>query len=164
MSPKHIFLALAVLFLALTVVACGSTTATASGGSTPTATAMSSSAQALVRTVKATVGGKSATILTDAKGMTLYYNSHDTSTKVVCTGVCTQTWHPLFATSLSMVTSSTSLHGALRVATTANGMQVEYNGHPLYTYSKDTAPGQTIGEGIQGTWFVVTKNLPSQNG
>lgn len=162
MSPKHLFFAVGVLLLALTVVSCGSTAGTTSGGSTPTVPATRSSTQALVHTATATVGGKAATILTTAQGMTLYYLTLDTATKVACTGACTGIWHPLLAAGSSTVTSSTRLPGALRVVTTANGKQVEYNGHPLYTYSKDTAPGQTHGEGFNGKWFVATPNLTSQ--
>lgn len=160
MSPKHIILVMGVLFLALSVVACGTPTGTTSGGSTPT----SSSTQALVHTATASVGGKSETILTNAQGMTLYYFTLDTSTKAACVGTCAGIWPPLLAADASSVTSSTSLPGALSVATTANGMQVEYNGHPLYIYSKDTAPGQTNGEGFKGKWFVATPDLASQNG
>jgi predicted lipoprotein with Yx(FWY)xxD motif len=47
----------------------------------------------------------------------------------------------------------------LTIVTDANGNQVEYNGHPLYTYSGDTASGQTTGEGVGGVWHVVTLNL-----
>jgi predicted lipoprotein with Yx(FWY)xxD motif len=50
------------------------------------------------------------------------------------------------------------------MATTANGSQLEYNGHPLYTYSGDTGPGQTNGEGIGGVWHVVTSDLQPQGG
>jgi predicted lipoprotein with Yx(FWY)xxD motif len=46
----------------------------------------------------------------------------------------------------------------------ANGSHIEYNGHPLYTFSQDTAPGQTNGEGLFGMWFVATPNLPLQAG
>ncbi|TMC88875.1 MAG: hypothetical protein E6J10_02220 [Chloroflexi bacterium] len=42
--------------------------------------------------------------------------------------------------------------------------QVEYNGHPLYTYSGDTAPGRTNGEGLLGKWFVSTPSLSVQGG
>ncbi len=41
----------------------------------------------------------------------------------------------------------------------ANGNQGEYNGHPLYTFASDTAPGQTNGEGVGGIWFVATPGL-----
>ena len=44
----------------------------------------------------------------------------------------------------------------------ANGSQVKYNGHPLYTFSGDTAQGQINGEGLFGMWFVAMPNLPVQ--
>jgi hypothetical protein len=37
--------------------------------------------------------------------------------------------------------------------------QVVYNGHPLYTFQGDTAPGQTNGQGSNGfgaLWFVLS--------
>jgi len=107
----------------------------------------------------ATVKGQSETILTNAQGMTLYYLTADTATKAVCTGTCAGVWPPLLFTGTGSPTSATSLPGTLSVVTDANGQQVEYNGHPLYTYSKDTAPGQTNGEGFNGRWFVATPTL-----
>jgi hypothetical protein len=50
------------------------------------------------------------------------------------------------------------------VATNANGSQVEYQGHPLYTYVSDTAPGQTNGENVEGIWFVATTDLTAAGG
>jgi hypothetical protein len=41
----------------------------------------------------------------------------------------------------------------------ANGKQVAYNGHPLYTYSKDSDSGDAYGQGIGGKWFVATPDL-----
>jgi hypothetical protein len=43
----------------------------------------------------------------------------------------------------------------------ANGSQVAYNGHPLYTYSGDSAPGQANGEGFGNIWFVAPTTLPA---
>jgi predicted lipoprotein with Yx(FWY)xxD motif len=34
-------------------------------------------------------------------------------------------------------------------------VQVTYNGHPLYVFAADTAPGQTNGQGSGGVWFLV---------
>ncbi len=33
--------------------------------------------------------------------------------------------------------------------------QVVYNGHLLYTYANDSAPGDTKGQGVGGIWHVV---------
>ena len=39
--------------------------------------------------------------------------------------------------------------------TSAEGIQVTYNGWPLYFYAGDTAPGDTNGQGQGGVWYVV---------
>src|SRR2546427_582051 len=149
-----------VLLLAMVVAACGSSTSSGSSSSntTPAATTPSSS-NALVKTATATVKGKSETILTNAQGKTLYYFTPDTATTSACTGSCAQNWPPLLATGSGTPTSATTLPGKLGMQTTANGNQVEYNGHPLYTFAADSAPGQTNGEGVLGKWFVATPDL-----
>ncbi|HLX39025.1 MAG TPA: hypothetical protein VKR42_00750, partial [Ktedonobacteraceae bacterium] len=70
---------------------------------------------------------------------------------------------PLLFTGAGSPTSATPLTGTLSVVTDANGQQIEYNGHPLYIFSKDTAPGQTSGEGFNGKWFVATPTLSIQS-
>ncbi len=155
----------------LLVAACGTAT-TSTGGSTPTATtapastataAPTTSSSALITTASATVQGKTATILTNAQGMTLYYRTSDTATSV-CSGGCAQTWPPLLSTGSGAPTSSSTLPGTLSLATNANGSQVEYQGHPLYTYVSDTAPRQTNGENVEGIWFVATTDLTAATG
>ncbi len=125
------------------------------GGTTPTASNR-------LKTATATVSGKSETILTNAQGMTLYYRTSDASPARVCSGGCASAWPPLIVSGSAAPTSATSLPGKLTSATDANGNQVEYNGHPLYTFSGDTAPGQTTGNGTAGVWFVTTPDLKSQ--
>ncbi len=180
-SPKHVFLFTTVLLLSMIVAACSGSTSsggyggygnggskpaatTSTGGSTPAATTSTGSSNVVIQTAMATVKGKSTSILTNAKGMTLYYLSADTATQVMCSGGCAQIWPPLVETGSSLLGGPTSLPGKLSVVSTANGNQVEYNGHPLYTYSGDSAPGQTNGEGIQGVWHVVTPDLQLQGG
>jgi len=126
-----------------------------SGNSTPTA---SSSGQ-LIQTAMASVAGKSETILTTAQGMTLYYRTVDRPPTTVCSGGCASAWPPLLVSGSTTPTSAPTLPGKLSVQTDANGTQVEYNGHPLYTFSGDTSPGQTTGEGFGGIWHVVTPTL-----
>src|SRR6266566_4399619 len=160
LTLRRAFLGMSMLLVALIAVACGSASSTStgsSGGTTP------SSSAAIIKTASATVNGQSVTILTNAQGMTLYYLKLDTATKAACTGTCAGNWPPLLFTGTGSPTSATSLPGTLSVVTDANGQQVEYNGHPLYTFSKDTAPGQINGEGIKGVWFVATTTLSVQS-
>jgi predicted lipoprotein with Yx(FWY)xxD motif len=187
-SIKHLFWVALGLFLALTIAACGSTS-TGSGGygggntnasQTPTTSASSGSScgryctsstptvpatgsSLLIKTASATISGKSATILTNAQGMTLYYRTSDSGSSV-CSGGCASAWPPMLVTGSATPTGATSLPGQLSVGTNANGKQVEYNGHPLYTYSGDSAPGQTKGQGIGGVWFAVTTDLAPGGG
>lgn len=169
---KRILLPIVATIVLLLVSACGSSTSTGSGStsttgtqSTPTSTTQAATpttaptSSAVIRTATAAVSGKSETILTNTQGMTLYYFTPDTATTAACTGGCASTWPPLLYTGSGTPTSSTTLSGTLAVATNANGKQVLYNNHFLYTFSGDTAPGQTNGEGIGGKWFVAAPNL-----
>lgn len=141
----------ALLLLSLLLAACGSAGSTGSG----------SSGSAVIKTTTATINGASKTILTNTQGMTLYYFTPDSATTAACTTGCVSTWPPLLLQG-STPAGVTSLSGTLNAVSDGNGMQVEYNGHPLYTYSGDTAAGQTNGEGIGGKWFVATSDLSSQ--
>ena len=118
-----------------------------------------SSSSGLIKTATATVKGTSETILINSQGLTLYYRTSDAPPSTVCSGGCAGVWPPLVVSGLGAPTSAASLPGKLTVVADANGKQVEYNGHPLYTYSGDTSPGQTTGEGIGGVWHVCTPNL-----
>ena len=162
-SRNALFLAVG-LALALFIVACGSSTTTgsgsggrygASGGSTSTP---SSASTMTLKTATLTVGGKSMTALTNAQGMTLYYRTSDTPTSV-CSGGCASVWPPVLSTTLPGV--STTLPGTFSLMNDANGSQVAYNGHPLYTYSGDSAPGQANGQGFANIWFVAPTTLPA---
>jgi predicted lipoprotein with Yx(FWY)xxD motif len=167
---------LVVATLVMLLAACGSNTSSSgSGGTTPTSSASgynpgrygggggktptASSSGSLIKTATATVNGKSVTILTNAQGLTLYYRTSDAPPSTVCSGGCAGAWPPLVISGSGTPSSATSLPGKLTVVADANGNQVEYNGHPLYTYSGDTGPGQTTGEGVAGIWHVCTPSL-----
>ncbi|MDQ6661396.1 MAG: hypothetical protein M3Z24_10570 [Chloroflexota bacterium] len=154
------------LLLAMVLTACGNSTSSASSSNNPTSAATTpSSSNVLIKTATATVKDKSETILTNAQGKTLYYFTPDTATTAACTSSCANNWPPLLATGSSSPISDTSLSGKLTTQTTANGNQVEYNGHLLYTFASDSGPGETKGEGILGKWFVATPALsPSRGG
>ncbi len=139
---------LAVMLLA----ACGGASGSGTGSSP------SAASNALIHTASITVGDKTMTVLKNTQGLTLYYFMPDTATKVACTGGCASNWPPLLATS-GTPTSDPALPGQLTVLNGANGSQVVYNGHPLYTFSKDSASGDANGQGIGGKWFAATPDL-----
>jgi predicted lipoprotein with Yx(FWY)xxD motif len=153
----------ALAFVPLVLAACGSSTspssspspsATTAPAATPAATPTAVASAATVLTGSATVSGASTTVLTDSKGMTLYYKTSDTATSVTCTGGCAAAWPPLLLPS-GTATGSSSVTGTLTVFAGPNGSQVLYNGHPLYTWSMDSAAGQATGDGVGG--FKVAK-------
>ncbi len=102
----------------------------------------------------ATIGG--VTVLTNAKGFTLYWFAPDTPTKSTCYGTCSGYWPPVTGTP----TAGPGVTGKLATIKRAGGTtQATYNGHPLYTYVGDTAPGQAFGNGLNlngGLWHEVT--------
>jgi predicted lipoprotein with Yx(FWY)xxD motif len=119
----------------------------------------SNASDAVVKTATATVDQKSETILTDTNGRTLYYFTQDALHNVACTTGCTDTWPPLLYKGTGTVSASTNLPGQLTTEKTVNSNQVVYNGHYLYTYSGDSAPGNTKGQGIGKKWYVATPDL-----
>ena len=115
----------------------------------------------LISTKQVNVHGQMMTVLTTFTGMTLYERTSDPVPGSNCTGQCAQQWPPLLSNGTVMTTDPIS--GTLTVHLTANGKQVEYNGHPLYTYSGDTAPGQTNGQGVGNVWQTISIALQRQH-
>src|SRR2546423_43115 len=145
-----------VLLLAMAIAACGGSKGSRSNSTPTPASSTRTNSTAIIKTATAMVSGKSEMILTNAQGKTLYYFTPDTTTTSACTGSCAQNWPPLLSTGTSTPTSATSLPGKLSAQTTANGNQVEYNGHLLYTFAGDSVPGQPNGQGLLGKWFGAT--------
>jgi len=102
----------------------------------------------------ATIGG--VTVLTNAKGFTLYWFAPDTPTRSKCYGVCAGYWPPVTGTP----SAGPGVTGTLATITRSDGTtQATYDGHPLYSYVGDTAPGQAFGNNITlngGLWHEVT--------
>jgi predicted lipoprotein with Yx(FWY)xxD motif len=97
-------------------------------------------------------------ILTDAAGRTLYHYTKDTSGVSTCTGGCATVWPPFRAS--PPLTLPAGVSGTLTLITRPDGSkQVAYNGEALYYYAADSGPGDTMGQGIGGLWFVV--NAPT---
>jgi len=119
----------------------------ASAPAAPTATAAGT-------TLKTTVIG-GTTVLTNAKGFTLYSFAPDTPTASKCYGSCAAYWPPVTGTAAA----GSGLPGkTTTIKRTDGSLQLVYNGHPLYTYIGDSAPGQDNGNDINlngGLWLNV---------
>jgi predicted lipoprotein with Yx(FWY)xxD motif len=96
------------------------------------------------------------TVLTDANGRTLYWFAPDTTARSACYGSCAAYWPPV----KGPATAEPGVTGTLSVLTRSDGsVQAAYDGHPLYTYVGDSAPGQANGNNLNlngGLWHEVT--------
>jgi predicted lipoprotein with Yx(FWY)xxD motif len=108
-----------------------------------------------VRTATTRVGGISETILVNRDGLPLYTYGPDTATASMVSGQLAALWPPLTANGLD----ARGAPGALAIVPTANGHQVTYNGHFLYTFVEDR-PGIVTGQGVQN-FAVATPTLLS---
>ena len=131
----------------------GITAAAATTSHASSQPAASQAAAATVRTVQATVGGKTETILVNSQGLPLYYYQNDTAAKSAVTGGLAALWPPLTSAS----PAATGLTGKLAAVMDIHGDQVTYNGHLLYTFADDHA-GQVTGQGVED-FFVATPGL-----
>lgn len=85
--------------------------------------------------------------LTDTEGYTLYTFDGDTAGRSTCTGECAARWRPLAAPPEAKPWADYT------VVSRADGMrQWAYKGRPLYRWSKDGAPGDRLGDGLENAW------------
>ncbi|MGW6919660.1 SCO0930 family lipoprotein [Kitasatospora sp. NPDC054939] len=94
-------------------------------------------------------------VVTDAAGFTLYRFDNDTASPSTsaCSGDCAKAWPPVPTAGTTAGTVEASKVGSLKRADGPE--QVTVAGWPVYRFAKDTAPGQTNGQGVGGTWFAV---------
>ncbi len=145
--------------VALIAAACGSSSTAPKSSSSPAAAGTSAAAPASASSSgtalkTASIGG--VTVLTNAKGFTLYWFAPDTAATSNCNAGCVQYWPPV----KGPATAGPGVTGTLTTITRSDGsVQAAYDGHPLYTYVADPAPGPAKGNGLTlsgGVWHVVT--------
>jgi len=151
--------------LAVAMTACGKddNPVTTAGGAaqtaatTPPTVALVTTTTVAPKTTVKTATTPLGTIFVDAAGKTLYTWDRDTGPTSTCTGNCAATWPPLMLTDTTAPTGGTP--GNVLTATArpddATKMQVDWNGKPLYNYAADTAPGETKGDNVGGTWHIA---------
>jgi predicted lipoprotein with Yx(FWY)xxD motif len=153
---KSLNILIPTLGASLLLAACGSSSSSKSSAETSSqpASTQSSASSAVVKTASNAKLG--ATVLADAKGMTLYHLSAEQNGKFICTTAeCVGVWHPLTVAAGSTPSGAASLATVKRPDGTE---QVTYKGMPLYTFAQDTAEGDVKGQGFKdvGTWSAVT--------
>jgi predicted lipoprotein with Yx(FWY)xxD motif len=149
-SRLRMLLALLAVAAAAAVLAACSSPGTSSTGGSGTSGPAAASAGSLKT---ATIGG--ATVLTNAGGFTLYSFAPDTPTKSNCNGTCAQNWPPVKGPA-----TASGVTGTFGTIKRSDGsVQATFDGHPLYTFAGDTAPGQNKGNGLNasgGLWHEIT--------
>jgi predicted lipoprotein with Yx(FWY)xxD motif len=94
-------------------------------------------------------------LLTNAGGLTLYWFAPDKPDKSVCYGDCAAYWPPVAGNA----SAGPGVTGTIGTINRTDGTtQATYDGHPLYTYIGDSAPGQDGGNNVNlngGLWHDV---------
>lgn len=95
-------------------------------------------------------------VLTNKHGDTLYWFAPDSATSSRCYSTCAAYWPPVIGTA-SPSSAIPGTFGTLK--RTSGAEQVTYDGHPLYTYVGDSAPGQATGNRVRlnGGWWYEMK-------
>jgi predicted lipoprotein with Yx(FWY)xxD motif len=150
--PTRLAVLAAVIALPVLAAACG-------GGGSSSAPKATSTPAAAAAATGGTVDAASSSlgkILVAKNGMTLYMFASDQNGKSSCSGPCAKFWPPYTGTPKAGSGLQASLLGT--TMRSDGSSQVTYDGHPLYTYSGDPAPGDTNGQGVStfgALWWVV---------
>ncbi|MFL5901064.1 MAG: hypothetical protein ACJ75S_07680 [Solirubrobacterales bacterium] len=154
----------------LALAGCGSSdsSSSSSGGaygsgeeSTAKSQPSSSTGGGTAAIVSAAGAPKLGRILVDSKGFTLYDFHKDKGTTSACYEACASVWPPL-TTEGAPQSGEGAMASKLGTTKRKDGtVQVTYAGHPLYTYTADTKPGEAKGNDFSSygaEWYAL---LPS---
>lgn len=126
-------------------------------------TACSSSTPATLSASAPTIGLRHTsigTILVNSSGHTLYAFSLDTPHKSNCPrGACTALWPPLETSGKPHLGTGVDPSLVGKIRRPGGHYQLTYGGHPLYTYTVDSSPGETHGEALEqfgGVWYALS--------
>jgi len=143
--------ALAGCALTVLVLAGCSTAEDSSTADSPAATSDPAAAAEI-----ATADSDLGEIIVDGEGMTAYVFDKDVadSGESTCVGECLAAWPPIMSASDEPVIDGVT--GTIETISIDGGKQITINGLPIYTFAKDTAPGDTNGQGVNDVWWVIS--------
>jgi predicted lipoprotein with Yx(FWY)xxD motif len=160
--------------LALVVAGCGSSDSSSTGGAyggesssaggaygggaatTQPASTQSSEGAATVTVAMVPKLGK---VVVDSGGFTLYDFRKDKGTTSSCYGGCASLWPPLTTTGKPQAGGGVSASMLGTTKRKDGTTQVTFAGHPLYTYTADSKPGEANGNDFTsfgGEWYALT--------
>ena len=119
---------------------------------------ISSSGTANSATFAIKVGSsKLGKIVINGRGLSAYFYDLDkaNSGKSACSGACLKYWPPILSPTSKPLVSGVSGHIST-IATAQGKRQITINGRPLYTFSRDRAPGDINGQGSEGIWHLLS--------
>ena len=157
----------------LALAGCGSSDTTAaapsssatSSSATSSSDASSSSSPAGTSTADLAVAQTSlGEVLVDGQGKTVYVFDKDAmgATASACTDQCATTWPAVVATAATP--TGDGVDADLASITGVSGEpQVTVGGLPVYTFAKDAAPGDVMGQGVMGKWWVLSSSARSRS-
>ena len=104
--------------------------------------------------------GEFSAILVDITGRSLYLFTDDELEVSKCAGDCALAWPPLIT-----IEDPTAGEGVLatRIGTSARedgSIQVTFDGSPLYYYAGDRKRGDSLGQDVNNTWYVINNSDP----
>ncbi|HMC39827.1 MAG TPA: hypothetical protein VKI19_09215 [Acidimicrobiales bacterium] len=98
--------------------------------------------------------------LANQAGDALYTYSADQPGHPACTGSCLTNWRPLLLPAGTTTAKGGPGVTGLGTMDRAEGVQVTLGGHPLYTFARDTRPGEVNGQGVvlgPGRWALAVE-------
>ena len=94
--------------------------------------------------------------LVDFHNRTLYILTNDTPGVSTCYGTCATVWPPFLTNGSPVYGTSVTASMVGTITRTDGSVQVTYNGWPLYYFSKDQVIGDTLGQGFQAIWYLIS--------
>jgi predicted lipoprotein with Yx(FWY)xxD motif len=112
--------------------------------------------EAVQVTIRVGEAGGKRDVLVDQNGCALYLNTSDTPERTDVSPDQERTWIPIHAP--VQVTGELD-QSKVGTFTRPDGVrQATYNGHQLYRFAGDRAPGEAKGHGVDGKFHLINKN------
>ena len=156
---SKLFLAAAIVFMAVIVSACGDTTPSATATSPSPAPSPAASPAAAAATIMVATDAKLGTILVDGNGKTVYLFVADKGTASTCYTSCATFWPPVLTSGAPKAGSGAQASLLGTTKRTDGTTEVTYAGHPLYYFLNDKKAGDTTGQGVNGfgaLWWAMS--------